>query len=170
MSKYIDLQKNLLVAITTKNTPNGKPPLTKEKACSLLNRAFRAFPAYVNSVLETASLEFSSSRYYFEPEDCKSWQELVMEKDKKRRISHETAVAAVTQLKRYCKQYDVEDVLNVDVEDRYAVADFCCEYVNDVFYSTAGTGSGKKYNMEEMCEKYIGDRKKYPEDVDISMS
>lgn len=161
-SKYLDLQKKLITALISKNTPNGNLPLTHEKAYNLLNRSFGAFPAYVNAVLDTASLDVSPARYHLELTD---WQELVMEKDKRRRIYHESAIAAISQIKRYCKQYGVDDVINVDIEDRYAVADFCCEYVNDVFYLAAGS----RYNMEELTKKYVSDGQKYSVDIDPSI-
>ena len=157
-SKYLTLQKQLITALTSKSTPNGNPPLSHERAYDLLNRSFGAFPAYVNAVLDTALLDVSSTRYHLEVED---WQELVIEKDRRRRVYHESAISAITQIKRYCKQYNVEDTIDIDVEDRYAVADFCCEYVNDVFYSAAGS----RYNMEQLAEKYASDGQRYSENI-----
>ena len=161
---YSKLKGDLFKAMTTKPTPNGSAPLSDKRAIDFLNRTFRAFPDYVNAVIDTVELQNSTIRYHVETEE---WQDIVMSKDRARRLAHEIAIQSIQKIKRLCSHYGIECPIDVDDSDRYKVADFCCEYVSGVFYSSAGTGNGESYNMESLYESYKSNGRRYYDDVGI---
>lgn len=57
----------------------------------------------------------------------------IMDLDQKRRIAHEAAISAVSQLVRWAGLVNVEPVYTGDLDDRWQIADFCIEFVKNVF-------------------------------------
>ena len=72
-------------------------------------------------------------------------REKIMDLDMTRRIKHDAAIAATSQLTRWAKMVNVEPVFDGDLEDRYAIADFCLEVVKSFFESSQNIDDHHKF-------------------------
>ena len=82
------------------------------------------------SVVENMESQLPILRFRFEGE---AYISRVENLDKTRRAAHETAIGAVSALNRLCKSYGLEPFYIGDEQNRYQVADFCGNVVNELF-------------------------------------
>lgn len=93
-----------------------------------------SFVDYVKTVYEM-SVSLQILRFRLEGND---YREAVERLDRKRRYAHESAIVACSSLKRLAASYSVESLYDGDLEDRYAIADFCSAIVDEMFKDKVG--------------------------------
>lgn len=84
---------------------------------------------YVESVY-MMEVTLPTLRFRYEGDE---YREKVMALDSRRRSAHEMAISATTQLTRWAKIVGAEPMFAGDLDDRYEIADFCMEVVNEFF-------------------------------------
>lgn len=104
-----------------------------EKITGMIELNMEALVDYVKSVyMLEVSLTVARVRL---GEDSREFAEHVAELDRKRRVCHEAAIASVSALNRMCDFFKVARVFDGDIDNRYEVADFCGNMVDEVFKS-----------------------------------
>ncbi len=88
------------------------------------------FRRYVNSVVE---MEIRLPLLRMRCSSIEDYQEKVMELDKKRRSSHECAIDSCNILNRLSEKLGLPAFFEGDTNDRYEVADFCLQVINELF-------------------------------------
>lgn len=86
-------------------------------------------------------IEDDMDSFRYEGEDVR---DRIMVLDKNRRMAHEKAIVAVKRLNRYSEMYGVNKIFQGDVDDRYQVADFCKDIVNEFFDKRTGKFTAKQ--------------------------
>lgn len=102
--------------------------------------------AYVESVY-TMEVTLPSLRFRYEGEE---YRDKVMALDSRRRSAHEAAIAAVAQLTRWAKAVGVDPMFVGDLDDRYAIADFCMEAVKTFFRNGRADHRGTDEEFKEV--------------------
>lgn len=99
-----------------------------------------SFRRYIDAVY---SMEYSIPiiRARYEGQDVR---DRIMVLDKNRRMAHDRAIVAVKRLNRYSEMYGVHKIFQGDVEDRYQVADFCQDIVDEFFGEREGKDTAKQ--------------------------
>lgn len=100
---------------------------------------------YVNQVVET---EIIIPVLRFKVDDVKDYQERVMRLDQIRRIKHERAIDACNQLNRISEKLGLPLFYEGDIQNRYAIADFCLEVVNELFLN------GQQKSIRDLIEHH----------------
>lgn len=104
------------------------------------------FGNYVNEVyMMEYSLPILYARY-----EGEELQDKVMALDIRRKIAHDSAIAAIAQLNRLSVQLQTEPLFSGDVTDRYQVADFCEAVVSSFF-------QGRKHDMTHLVEEIMSE-------------
>lgn len=104
-----------------------------EKITGMIENNMETLVDYVKSVyMMEVSLTLSRVRL---GDDSREFAERVAELDRKRRICHEAAIASVSALNRMCDFFKVARVFEGDIDNRYEVADFCGNMVDEIFKS-----------------------------------
>lgn len=101
----------------------------KDDAFDTLDSAFRAFPDYVNIVVQEQTM-MPIWRARLEPEE---FREHVTEIDRRRKNTHDVAIDSVNMMNRFSKALGLEPFAEVNTNDRHAVAEFVGQYVNQVY-------------------------------------
>lgn len=114
--------KSLLQAISKSET------IYKEDDLQFVEDNMSAFPEYVDAVYRQTVL----TPIYYARYEGEELRDAVKEMDYKRRICHESAIAACSQLNRICEEYHVTPFCP-NTQDRYEIADFCAQ-ITTAFY------------------------------------
>lgn len=142
---FLEFFQNLhIIADKTKRTVKK---LIKEKFLNLVNACkndrdmldiiesdMRALGEYVYAVhmMETA---LPIIRINYEGQELRDRIEKL---DHNRRTHHERAIIGVKRLNRFAEMEGVEKIFTGDVEDRYAIADFCRDVTVEMFDDRTG--------------------------------
>ena len=106
----------------------------KDEAMDFLESKLTAFPHYANVVIQEQIMQpIWRARY-----DGQQLQDKVMEIDQKRRIKHESAIAAVSILNRVSKSFGLEPFADIDVTDRHQVAEFTGAFISEMYNNGIG--------------------------------
>lgn len=108
----------------------------------IVNSDIAALGLYVNAVymMET-TLPIIRVRY-----DGEELRDRVERLDRNRRDYHERAIMGVKRLNRFAAMMNVEEIFDGDVNDRYAIADFCMETVTEIFNDR----TGKNFSIQDL--------------------
>ncbi len=142
---FLEFFQNLhIIADKTKRTVKK---LIKEKFLNLVNACkndrdmldiiesdMRALGDYVYTVhmMETA---LPITRINYEGQELRDRIEKL---DHNRRAHHERAIIGVKRLNRFAEMEGVENMFTGDVEDRFAIADFCRDVTVEMFDDRTG--------------------------------
>lgn len=119
-----------------------------EEVLELIEDNMNAFPTYVSSVYNMEyHIQMVRIRYKGEPEKI---QDITMTLDSQRRMAHESAIRAVTQLCRWATIKGVDPIYHGDLEDRYEIADFCRDIVLHFFDNGRGTHTYDHKKIDEL--------------------
>lgn len=88
----------------------------------------RAFPAYVHAVHE-----YVIRMHEIQTLTGDDYKEAFTDIDKKRHNCHEAAISSLNVLNRISESFKLGKFADVDTSNRYAVADFCIEYVHQIY-------------------------------------
>ena len=111
----------------------GKKPENAEKVTSMIELNMEHLVDYVKAVyMMEVTMQLQRARL---GEDSREYAEKLAELDHKRRSHHECAIAAVSVVNRMCGIYGVESIFDGNLDDRYEVADFCGNLVDEIFGS-----------------------------------
>ena len=94
----------------------------------IIGNQMKAFGEYVNSVYNHIT-QTSIIYALYEGDDLR---DKLMQLDKRRRIAHESAIAACSQINRMCEIYNVPKFCP-ETDDRYIIADFCAQVTVEFF-------------------------------------
>ena len=130
----------------------------REDNADFLERTLNAMPAYFNQVV-TGENSIAVAR--FRSESPADFQATVMEIDRRRKISHDAMMGAITALNRQSRRFGLTPLYEGDETDRWAMADFCEEFVCDIFnrrYHGKGTAfaDGKAIDERIDVSKVLG--------------
>lgn len=121
-----------------------------EDDLALIERNMNAIVSYVNRVF---MMEYSMPIYKIKYEG-RDLQEKIMDLDKARRIAHEAAISAVSKMNRLAVIYKTSIFYDGDIEDRYAVGDFCENVVSEFF---AGRDKAQPESLTNYIAKALDD-------------
>ncbi len=103
---------------------------------------------YVKAVyMLEVSVQLISARTF----DAREAAEEVAEQDRKRRVMHEAAIAAVSSCNRMAERFGVQPVFDGNIEDRYEVADFCGDFVVEIFESATSAS----YSAQPIIDRLL---------------
>lgn len=152
---YLQKQAELI------NKMRGNDGKLDEMSASFLTRAFTAFPDYANIVIrQQTMMPIWQARY-----EGQEFRDRVSELDTSRRNAHEAAISSVNMLNRMCAKHGLEPFFDGNTADRYAVADFVGDYVNEVYNHGIGKSDDKGRELTGM-ERAVHQRH---EDYDTSV-
>ena len=126
--------KERLVAIIKAAYASSNP----EKAISVIERCADNWAQYVAAVVahETrTTIAFLGQSESSDRELNRQVMERAAAADKSRRIAHECAIDGVNMINRFAAANGVDPIWDGDTSDRWAVADFCLEFVEEIFGS-----------------------------------
>lgn len=101
-----------------------------EDMLSVIEDQMNNLASYVNAVY-AMEVQIQTLRFRLEGEE---YRDAVTALDKRRRNAHEAAIAGCSILNRMAKMVNAEDMYDGDLDDRYAVADFCIKVVDELFH------------------------------------
>ena len=94
-----------------------------------ITMCMQSFSAYVDVVYNMeVQIKIGATRY--EGDDYRNF---VMNLDAGRRAAHESAISHCSMLNKICKMLGVQEICDCDINDRYAVADFCMAITKEIF-------------------------------------
>lgn len=108
----------------------------KDEALDQLADCLESFPTYANVIIrEQIMIPIWHQRY-----EGADFREAVQGLDHTRRIMHDGAVTNLNILNRMSNALGLEPFADIDTKDRYAVADFVGQYVNEMYNNGAKGG------------------------------
>lgn len=101
----------------------------KDKALEFLGSRLESFPDYANVVIrEQVMTPIWRAKF-----DGQEFRDHVQDLDRQRRSAHDSAIMSVNILNRMSQSMGLEPFADIDTNDRYAVADFVGQYVNELY-------------------------------------
>lgn len=160
---YMEKQKNLLAKLQEANYAPYEGD--KDEALNHIGQMLTGFTDYVNVVIREQVMT-PIWRQRCEPEELKDNIEAI---DRQRRITHDACIANVNVLNRISGMVGLPPFADIDTSDRYAVADFIGDYVNEVFNGGihGGMDAAVKDRHQDYDRKAVTDRVK---DFEASMA
>lgn len=101
-----------------------------EDLLSAVEDQMNNFVHYVDAVY-TMEVQIQTLRFRLEGAE---YREAVTTLDNRRRTAHEAAISGCAILNRVSKMVGTETMYDGDLDDRYAVADFCMKIVDELFH------------------------------------
>ena len=117
---------------------------------AFVDERLNRFSNYVNTVV-TGEYRISIAMAVKEGDELKDAVQTI---DRSRRIAHESAIDACNQLNRLSKNLGLEAFFEGDTADRQQVADFCKDFVDELWYSGRYREKG-----QDLYEALINERK-----------
>lgn len=112
----------------------------KEDAYDTLAHALESFVTYANTVIRmTVMIPIWRNR--FEGSDLR---DKIQGIDAARRANHEAAISSIAMLNRIMKAHGLEPFAEIDVTDRYQVADFVGAFISEIYED------GKSKKMDDL--------------------
>ncbi len=127
MANYIQKEKEFLKVL--RDTDYEFYDGNKDDALDYLGSALSSFPEYENSIINQKKLG-PVIREQYEGQEVR---DRISELDAARRVAHDMAIARLDGLNRIFKIHGLEPFADIDTEDRYTVAGFCADYVNEIY-------------------------------------
>lgn len=127
-NKYFNYEnyKTLISTLTSeKNVADAKAHM----AFSTIEDSMNSFNDYVNCV-NHCEVKIALAYATYEGQELRDY---VTDLDQRRRRHHECAISSTSICNRIAGMYGVDNIFEGDVNDRFQVADFCLEVVNDLF-------------------------------------
>lgn len=113
---------------------------SKEEAYDTLEHAFSSFVTYANTVIRmTVMIPIWRNR--FEGSDLR---DKIQGIDATRRANHEAAISSIAMLNRLMKAHGLDPFADIDVTDRYQVADFVGAFISEIYEN------GKSKKMDDL--------------------
>ena len=113
---------------------------SKEEAYDTLEHALESFVTYANTVIRmTVMIPIWKNRF-----DGSDLRDKISGIDATRRANHEAAISSIAMLNRLMKAHGLSAFAEIDVTDRYQVADFVGAFVSEIYES------GKSKNMDTL--------------------
>ena len=116
-----------------------------EDALMLLKFAADGITEYVNSVCK----HFYMAKIIVAEKGWFDSREEIASLDKSRHFAHGNAIMLLRAVNRQCEKQRIEPFCDVDLNDRYAVANFCGAFVNEVFNHMIGGGIDEAVMAQE---------------------
>ena len=107
-----------------------------EDAYDLIGECLTSFPEYANAVVRMEVL----MPVYQERYDGQEFRDHVTQLDNTRRTYHNAACSSIGILNRICEQHGLEPFADIDVNDRYQVADFVGQFVAEIYEDRSAKG------------------------------
>jgi len=126
-NKYFNYEnyKELIKILKSNSSTDEKVTM----AVKMMEDNMESFNDYVNTVVN-GEVKIALAYATLEGQELR---DRVMELDYRRRCSHEAAISSVGICNRIASMYGVGNIYEGEITDRYQVADFCQEVVNDLF-------------------------------------
>lgn len=133
-NSYLQKEKNLINAIKSNN---GAPLFDSAgEGYDFIDEYLKKFAEYVSTVVEyERAMPALLARYGGE-----ELKEKISETDSRRHAAHEAAISAVNIINRACQKLGLPPFADIDTADRRAVAEFCGDYVREVFSNGVNEG------------------------------
>ena len=113
---------------------------SKEEAYDTLAHALESFVTYANTVIRM-TIMIPIWRNRFEGSDLR---DKIQGIDATRRANHEAAISSIAMLNRIMKAHGLEPFAEIDVTDRYQVADFVGAFISEIYED------GKSKKMDDL--------------------
>ena len=111
-----------------------------DEAYDTLEHALESFVTYANTVIRmTVMVPIWKNRF-----DGEDLRDRISSIDATRRANHETAISSIAMLNRLMKAHGLQPFAEIDVTDRYQVADFVGAFVSEIYEA------GKSKNMDSL--------------------
>ena len=111
-----------------------------DEAYDTLEHALESFITYANTVIRmTVMVPIWKNRF-----DGEDLRDRISSIDATRRANHEAAISSITMLNRLMKAHGLQPFAEIDVTDRYQVADFVGAFVSEIYEA------GKSKNMDSL--------------------
>lgn len=154
MSTYMQKQKALLDKLEA--TGYAVYEGDKDEALDHVGSMLTGFADYANIIIRE-NVMMPIWRQRCEPEE---FRDRVTDIDRQRRIQHEACIANVNVLNRISGKLDLEPFMDIDTDDRNAVADAIGAYVNEVYNDGVhgGIDAATMERREQYDRKQVGER------------
>lgn len=154
MSQFIQKEEALLRRLRETNYDLFDGDV--DMAHKMLEDRLTIFPQYANVIIrEQVMMPIWRNRC--EPEE---FRQNCMDIDRQRKHTHDAAIDSVNILNRMSKALGLEPYADVDTNDRYAVADFIGNFVNEVYNDgiKGGIDTAVKEKTADYDTKKVGER------------
>ena len=118
-------------------------------AAEFIDSSLNRFRDYVNSVV-TMEYRMGIATAVKEGEELR---EIIQTLDRSRHIAHESAISACSQLNRLSERVGLPPFFDGDINDRYQVADFCKDFVDEMWFNGRYREKGKDL-FESLINKH----------------
>lgn len=111
-----------------------------DEAYDTLEHIFDSFVTYANTVIRmTVMVPIWRNRF-----DGEDLRDKISSIDATRRSNHEAAISSIAMLNRLMKAHGLNPFADIDVTDRYQVADFVGSFVSEIYEN------GKSRSMDDL--------------------
>lgn len=118
------------------------------KLLSMLELNLETIVDYVKAVY---MLEINIQIVNARTDDPREAAERIADLDRRRRDAHNAAIAAISACNRMSDRFGVEHIYSGDIEDRCEVADFCGDFVIEVY----GSRDKASYTAKRVLDKLM---------------
>lgn len=103
----------------------------KEELYTFVVDTTNKYVQYVNSVIimELEMALYQGIRF----DDPEKYKDKIIKLDTNRKQSHDIAISSCNQLNRLCETVNVDKICDFDTSDRYKVADFIGNFINEMY-------------------------------------
>lgn len=103
----------------------------KEELYDFVVDKINNYVRYVNSVItmELQMVLYQGIRF----DDPEKYKDKVIKLDTNRKQCHDIAIISCNQLNRLCEMVNVDKICDFDTSDRYMVADFIGNFINEMY-------------------------------------
>lgn len=137
-TSYVTKEMELINAMRTDNFElfDG----SQDEAYDTLEHIFDSFVTYANTVIRmTVMVPIWRNRF-----DGEDLRDKISSIDATRRSNHEAAISSIAMLNRLMKAHGLTPFADIDVTDRYQVADFVGSFVSEIYEE------GKSKSMDDL--------------------
>ena len=121
-----------------------------EKVLPMLEKQMECIVDYVKAVyMMDIQIQIMNARTMDKDEAIEKFHDL----DVKRRRYHDAAIAALSVCNKMSERFGAAPIYDGDMDDRYEVADFCGDFVKEVFDSATVPSYSPKTILEKLLEK-----------------
>ena len=141
---YLEKEARMLQEMERTHYANMGGEEKKEMTLSFMGMQFDTFISYANTVI-TQQVMTPLWKVMYEGQE---FRDKVESLDRTRRLEHDAAIGGVRILNQMSEKLGLEPFADIDVTDRFAVADFIGTYVNEVYRD-------KEYDVSKSSEAMI---------------
>ena len=155
---YLEKEARMLQEMERTHYANMGGEEKKEMTLSFMGMQFDTFISYANTVITQQVMTPLWKVMY----DGAEFRDKVESLDRTRRLEHDAAIGGVRILNQMSEKLGLEPFADIDVTDRFAVADFIGTYVNEVYNQGIGktldsavVNRDKEYDVSKSSEAMI---------------